>query len=152
MQMTCYHGTDIEGLDHLQPSERGTMGSGVYFTLVADQASAYGDLVYQATVTLNKPWVISIDHESAMAERLNFDSPSVEAVMSLPGGMRLVRDAMTGDGLYGEDLQRIIRERGHDGIVATYPDGCAEVVAFFPDQIQDLQVIAQPVLDISPAW
>ncbi len=152
LQMTCYHGSDVEDLASLNPSPRGTLGGGIYFTLVADEASEYGELVYQATVTLQKPWVIEIDHESDKAVELDFDSPSVEAVLSLPQGMTMLTRAREGDGLYGYELQCAVRAQGYDGIVATYPDGSAEVVAFFPGQVGDLQLFVPAEPRMEPSW
>lgn len=152
LEMTCYHGSEVPGLTRLNPSRRGTLGFGFYFTLNADEAAAYGDHVYEAKVTLKKPWIISVEHDSELAIEMNFDSPSIAAVLSLPGGDRLVKQAKETDGLYGGPLQDLIREAGFDGIVATYPDGCAEVVAYEQRQISDLQVYYAPDIAPAPGW
>lgn len=130
-----YHGTHSR-LTSLVPSESGTLGSGIYFTADAQHAAAYGEQVLCADLALENPWIIDIDYDSDAAMREDFDSPCVEAVLSLPGGRDLLEAARSRESVhYGRELQDCLEQLGYDGIVATYPDGSQELVAFRSGQV-----------------
>lgn len=152
LELWGYHGTYAQGLTSLIPSPRGTLGQGIYFTDKPESAANYGENVYSAKITLHSPWVISIEHESSMSEELDFDSPSIEAMLTLEGGREKVLRSRETDGMYGEDLQQQLQLIGHDGIVATYPDGCMEIVAFDPSQVTDFSVHFECAADRVPEW
>lgn len=147
-----YHGSHVQGLQKLEPSARGTLGQGIYFTDKPEDAANYGEVVYGARITLNSPWVIRIEHESRLSEEMDFDSPCIEAVLSLEGGREMVLKARSSDGMYGENLQQHLQASGYDGILATYPDGCMEIVAFASSQVADLSVLVEPTTDLTPCW
>lgn len=132
-----FHGTSAR-FETFTPSERGTFGPGIYFTGESNQAKTYGNRVVQAEVNLNNPWVVEADYDSEAAQTEDFDSPSIDAVLSLPNGRELLESAKASDGMYGAELQSTLVELGYDGIIATYPDGSQEIVAFAADQITDI--------------
>lgn len=134
--LRVYHGTDAEIATSFAPSARGTFGPGAYFTAVKKEAEVYGENVVEAYVALENPWVVAADYESDSAIEEDFDSPSVDAVLALPNGRDLLDAAKNNDGMYGVALQAQLKRMGHDGIVATYPDGSKEIVAFDPTQIK----------------
>ncbi len=137
--MDCYHGSE-DAIEDFLASERGTLGPGIYFAESARSASAYGDCVTLAQVTLQNPWRIDLDYESQGATNEDFDSPCVEAILSLPGGRQMMNQAKASDGKYDTELQNTLKAIGYDGIVGTYPDGSQEIVAFDTAQIQVLGI------------
>lgn len=140
--ITCFHGSDSE-IEEFIASERGSIGAGIYFAECERSASAYGEQITAASVTLSNPWIIDLDYESERAFEEDFDSPCVDAVLSLPNGREMLESAKAADGKYGKELQDAIKALGHDGIIGTYPDGSQEIVAFSPHQvsIQNTQAI-----------
>ncbi|MCY0916226.1 PLxRFG domain-containing protein [Massilia sp. H27-R4] len=130
-----YHGTDSD-FDAFTPSQRGTFGTGVYFAAARDEADAYGERTVEAYLSLQNPWQIDVEHDSDGSVEEDFDSPSVEAILSLPAGRDLLDEAKNGDGMYGLALQAQLKRLGHDGIIATYSDGSREYVAFSPTQVK----------------
>jgi len=142
-----YHGTDEDFTD-FTPSPGGSFGPGVYFTGADCEASSYGDRVVAMSIELKNPWRVNADYDTDLAEAEDFDSPSVDAVLSLPGGRALLDQAkMTRDGRYCQPLQDLLKRLGHDGIVATYPDGCQEIVAYSSEQLAPAALI----LNLSPS-
>lgn len=139
--MRVFHGADAQHT-LLLASPRGTLGAGVYFAATPKDAAEYGEVVHEVILDLKNPWRIDVQWESEMAHALDLDCPCAEAILSLPGGDRLLENAKAGDGFFGEDLTQTLQSLGFDGIVATYPDQSAEIVSFssvFACQIIDQQ-------------
>ena len=131
-----FHGTDAAVTGHLQPSESGTLGAGIYFTNTRESAAAYGSTILEADIHLQNPWVIRLDLDSPTIQELDWDNPAVDAVLSLPNGKSLVDSAIAGNAFgFGRDLTTTLTEAGYDGIVGTYTDGSKEIVAFRPEQV-----------------
>lgn len=136
--MKVFHGTRVHAarIQALRPSDRGSLGAGIYFANSPESAEAYGDTVLACTVTLKNPWVVGLDYETELAYSLEFDSPGLEAIMALAGGRALIEEAKASDdGMFDGKLTELLKGLGHDGIVGTYPDGSQEVVAFEPRQV-----------------
>ncbi len=136
--LVVFHGTNSENIEAFTPSRHGSFGSGVYMTAERGTASEYGDIVVDGYMSLQNPWAIQVDSESAGSFEEDFDSPAVEAILSLPGGRDLLNEARDGVGLFGGGLQSTLARMGHDGVIATYPDGSTEYVAFDPAQIKSV--------------
>jgi len=129
--ITAYHGSNSANIETLTPSARGSFGPGIYFADTLSSAKAYGPEILKARFILSNPWIVSADYESKLAIEEDFDSPSVDAILSLLGGRALLDDARQTDGLYDERLQALLIEAGYDGIIATYrKDNCKEYVVF----------------------
>lgn len=132
--ITGFHGT-CEDFDHMKGSKRGTFGPGYYFVNSVSSAQAYGERVIEVNVQLDSPWRIHADWESPKALELDLESPCIEAVLSLEGGRALLEKWIAEDDLhYDQRLQNELLKFGYDGIIATYPDGSKEIVAFSADQ------------------
>lgn len=133
--LTLFHGTD-ENFTVFQPSDRGTFGPGIYFVANQDSAEQYGETIVKAHLSLQNPWLINVDYDSDAALAEDFDSPSVEAILSLPNGRELLVAAKNSDGMYDASLQKVLLQLGYDGVIATYGDGSKEYVAFNPEQVK----------------
>lgn len=133
--LTVFHGTE-EAFTVFEPSERGTFGPGIYFTGNQSSAAEYGEHVIQAHLSLKNPWIVKVDYDSDGASSEDFDSPSVEAILSLPHGRALLDAAKNSDGLYDSGLHLVLVELGYDGVIASYGDGSKEFVAFKPEQVK----------------
>lgn len=140
--MIGFHGSDFL-FNTFQISEFGNFGSGVYFTDSMDTAESYGEIIYKCEILLNKPLVIEADWESPFTVTFNFDSPSIEFILSLPDGKDLLESSIKGNGVYGLDVQKRLQRMGFDGIIAVYPDESKEIVCFNLDQIS-IKKIHQP--------
>lgn len=136
IKFTGFHGSTVSGINELTPSKRGAFGSGIYFADTIDTAEQYGENIIEAELTLGNPWIVSADWESPATSDYDLDSPSVDAVLSLPGGESFIYTARSTDGLYDENLTNVIKELGYDSIIATYPDGSKEYISFNPAQIK----------------
>lgn len=122
--------------DAIDPSAAGSLGSGIYFTRVARQSAVYGEHVAVCHVTLRHPWTIDLDYESDLVYALDFDSPGLDAINTLPGGAALIEAArLKPFGHFGSDLTEVLRSLGYDGIVGKYADGSTELVAFDSEQV-----------------
>ena len=99
------------------------------------------ETVIEAYVSLQNPWTVSGEFDSPGAYAEDVDSPIVEAVLALPKG-RAIMDAARKSGAltqfahFGPELQKHLKELGHDGIMSSYSDGSMEIVAFRPEQIK----------------
>lgn len=144
----AYHGSDTADITRFVPSRRGSFGPGIYFTDRAVDAKVYGEYVYVVDVAINNPWVVDADPDSEGSVEEDFDSPCVEAVLALPRGRCMLERARSGYGLYGQELADTLLALGHDGIIATYPDGCQEIIAFAPEQITITRVLS-PTIEAS---
>ncbi|MDQ2077404.1 hypothetical protein [Marinimicrobium sp. ABcell2] len=134
--LMAYHGSD-SAISAFTPSEEGTFGPGIYFVDQAQDATAYGEKVYAAYLNLQNPWVIDADHDSPGAFTEDHDHPGIEAVLALPNGRKLLDHAKDNESLhFGPELLNELQSLGYDGVVATYPDGCKEYVAFEPAQVK----------------
>ncbi len=63
----------------------------------------------------------------------DLDSPAVpliEQIFSIETAIELITRAIETDGYFGVEIQQRLEQLGHDGLVATYPDGSYEVVVF----------------------
>lgn len=147
--LVVFHGTRANFL-RFRPSAMGNLGRGIYFASKKEQAGEYGDRVIQTVLKLENPWVVDLEYDTPAALAAEFDSPSVDAVLSLPGGRALMEQARAGDGMYGPELQALLQARGHDGVIGRYQDGSTEFVVFSPDQVLRLDLaISQQVLNNS---
>lgn len=145
-----YHGTDaLVTTDALVPGPVGNMGPGIYFAGTRDEAQTYGEHVHAAFLRMRNPWRIELENDSASSFSEDFDSPSIDAVLSLPGGRELLEKAKSGTGMYGEELQELLKSMGFDGVIGTHSDGSCEYVVFGADQL--LPVAAANARD-SDAW
>ncbi|UUA75145.1 ADP-ribosyltransferase-containing protein [Cellvibrio sp. QJXJ] len=134
--LPVYHGTDLY-FESFESSAVGTYGAGIYFADTEESAGSYGGSIITAFVRLNNPWVIDVDFESEGAYLEDFDHPAIEAILSLSQGRHLLDSAKArGHTLFDRALQGELISLGHDGVVATYPDGSKELVAFSCDQIE----------------
>lgn len=141
-----YHGT-MDEFDELRPSFSGNFGPGFYFVSAEGEAEAYGERVIPQIIALKNPWRVSAAYDTALAEEEDFDSPSVDAVVSLYGGRQMMERAKnTWNGHYGQTLQDHLLRLGHDGIIATYDDGCQEIVAFDLAQLSPLPTHANRIM------
>lgn len=133
----AYHGTQ-KTFDEFRPSPRGTFGTGIYFTDARSSAEDYdATRVVEVFVNLKNPWMVCAEHDSESSVAENFDCPLIDDVLLLPNGRKLLEIAkITEWGHFGKGLQNELIRLGHDGIVATYADGCQEIVAFRPDQVK----------------
>lgn len=136
--LVVYHGTAAQTVDAFKPSDRGNFGPGAYFAGKRAEAAAYGENVIPVYLSIQNPWLVDADWDSEGAVSEDFDSPSVEAVLDLPNGRDLLEAAKAGDGMYGIALQQQLRRMGHDGVIATYPDGSMEYVPFSPEQVKSV--------------
>lgn len=132
-----FHGTHKE-FDVFKPSPSGTYGPGIYFADTDSSAAEYGATrVVEAFLNLKNPWIVSADYGSEAAQVEEIDSPLVDDLLLLPTGRRLLNIAKINEfGHFGQALQDQLVKLGHDGIVATYPDGSKEIVAFRPEQVK----------------
>lgn len=136
-----FHGTN-KVFSTFKPSQSGSFGMGIYFACSESSAVEYGGRIVQARVMLSNPWDVAADFDAEVIVEEDFDSPATGAVLLLPRGRALLEAAKLHPcGHFGEDLQRHLVELGYDGIVATYPDGCLEVVAFRPDQVEMMDLV-----------
>lgn len=133
-----YHGTNADEISDFLPSERGTLGPGIYFADTIDSALTYGDNLVTATVELRQPWAIALDYESDLAEEEDFDCPVIGPILDLPNGRAIIDQAKASDGHFGSELRDVLEDLGYDGIIGRYPDGSMEVVAFYPSQVEIL--------------
>lgn len=133
--LVVYHGTDAD-FSVFEETFKGNFGSGIYFAGNEDEALAYGEKAVAVYLSIENPWEVNADWDSKLAEEEDFDSPSVDAVLSLPNGRDLLDEAKNGDGMYGSAFRQAVRRLGHDGIIVSYPDGSKEYVAFSPTQIK----------------
>lgn len=136
--MRAFHGTRNTAAvtRGLMGSLTGSLGSGIYLTRDAAQAQAYGHIVLECEIQLLRPWKVDLDYESELAETLEFDSPGLQAIDSLPGGRELNEGArLSEDGMFDGRLTDKLLALGYDGIEGTYPDGSCEIVAFAPTQV-----------------
>lgn len=118
-----------------QMSQEGTWGSGSYWFTSAELAYDFGDNITTAYANIRNPWRVENAWDSALSDEYDFDAPSIDAVLALPGGKTLVNRAIAEDRWFDAELQNHLIGLGYDGIIASNPDGTAEVVAFYPEQI-----------------
>lgn len=121
---------------HLQRCKRGTFGPGIYFYPDRESALVHDGYIQASLIELNNPWLVAADWDSPMARHFDFESPCVEAILELPNGRTMLDKSYSTDGHYGDELLETLTTLGHDGIVATYSDGCQEIAAFHRDQIK----------------
>ena len=140
--LVVYHGTDRD-FSAFRPSRMGTFGPGIYFANATGSAESYGDgsRIIDAYVALQNPWIVSANWDSKLADQLEFDSPLLDELDALPMGRVLIKEAaedseLAGYGYFGQDLQDYLKRLGYDGVIATYPDGSKEIIAFDPTQIK----------------
>lgn len=132
----AYHGTESV-INAFIPTDTGTFGPGIYFADRPEDAAVYGEKVYAVYLNLQNPWVIDVDPDSPGSFAEDHDHPGVEAVLALPNGRQLLDHAKDTESLhFGHSLLYELQELGYDGVVATYPDGCKEYVAFEPTQVK----------------
>ena len=138
--LVLYHGT-TKPFDSFEPSSVGTFGAGIYFC-EAPSANVYaqdeGGLVMPVFLRVRNPYHLQVD--DAVQEAHDLDSPGLPLVLALFEGdeqARLIAQARHRDfGLLTEDVTACLQAMGHDGIVATYPDGCQEWVVFDAAQVK----------------
>lgn len=137
VRLVGYHGSDVDfDLSNMAPTTRGTFGEGYYFTDTKSSASDYGDHVACAQIRLLNPWRIEVDWESLKSHEMDFDHPGIEAILALEGGETLIQEALEGQShQFDGKLTKLVVAKGHDGIIARYPDGSKEIVAFSKLQI-----------------
>lgn len=138
-----FHGSEHK-FEEFKLSEIGTFGQGVYFTNEQKDALVYGVNIYRCSIQLKNPWIINVDPDSDGAFEYDIDHPAVEAILDLKGGERLLIELKnSGKLLFDEKLTWLIKDEGHDGVIATYPDGSMEIVAFDTSALSDMEVIQQ---------
>ncbi|MBG6083117.1 ADP-ribosyltransferase-containing protein [Rubrivivax gelatinosus] len=143
LPMLVFHGTNVQ-FETFEASSKGCFGRGIYFADSRDSAIEYGAIVVRAHVALVNPWEVAADCDGEVNFDEDFDGPAAAAVLALPQGRPLLEQAKKDRcGHFGASLQAHLVAMGHDGIIATYPDGSREVVAFEADQVH--------VVDRSPA-
>ncbi|HCR1517458.1 TPA: hypothetical protein ONA53_001857 [Pseudomonas aeruginosa] len=138
-QKHFYRGTKAR-TTKFQPASRGTFGSGLYFgdQACADEYAGPGGSVWEVKLNMGNPLhcLASLDHD------YDLDSPAVpliEQIFSEETAIELIAWAIETDGYFGVEIQQRLEQLGHDGLVATYPDGSYEVVVFSPAQVQDVR-------------
>ena len=140
--LVVYHGTS-RSFPSFRPSKRGNFGPGIYFAGTADQAENFaygddgGDNIVPVYLAMQNPYRTAADY--AAGEAVDVDSPAVpliEGVFGSDANRAIARLRNSDDGHLGPAVRDRLLEMGHDGIIATYPDGSAEYVAFFPEQIK----------------
>lgn len=145
--LTAFHGTR-QHFDVFQASLRGTFGSGIYLAddFAASQYAGEEGIVLMVEVTLHAPYYYqaNFDHD------LDLDSPAVDLVRTLfprEAAERLLQSAIDTDAGFGTELQLLLEARGFDGLIADYPDGSHEIIAYKSDQV----LIIEPQLTNSPS-
>lgn len=135
--LKVFHGSNHD-FNVFKPSETGTFGSGIYFADSSASANEYGcERLIEAFVNLRNPWIVRADYDSESVEIEEFDCPLISSVLALKDGRALLENAKQAEtGHFDQALQDELLRMGHDGILATYTDGCMEVIAFHPHQIK----------------
>lgn len=137
-----YHGTSRD-LSSFKVSQRGMFGAGIYLASDIDQAENFapsgdnGGAVMPVYVALERPFLTDADYD--VGEAADVESPAVPLIRDVFGnesGRVITRLRNSEHGHLGRSVRDRLLEMGHDGIIATYPDGSAEFVAFFPEQIK----------------
>jgi hypothetical protein len=139
--LLLYHGTDRD-LSSFKVSPRGSFGAGIYLANNPKQAHVFCEgldnaLILPVHVALQRPFHTSADYDAG--DEVDFDSPCVPLLREVYGrhaGAVIHRLRHSETGQPGQALRQRLMEMGHDGIVARYEDGSAEVVAFFPEQVK----------------
>lgn len=146
---SLYHATDKEIIGNLTPSLYGTYGSGIYLgDRVGNVEGIFGNNVISACARITNPWRVKADPDSEGAFAEDFDHPSVEAILALPGGRNILEKARRNGWLdFGPELTAILRQQGYDGIIATWDDDFREIVAFDEHQVRILPLAGLQVND-----
>ncbi|HCF9534029.1 TPA: hypothetical protein NI657_000758 [Pseudomonas aeruginosa] len=138
-QKNFYRGTKAR-TTNFQPASRGIFGSGLYFgdQACADEYAGPGGSVWEVKLNMSNPLhcLASLEHD------YDLDSPAVpliEQIFSIETAIELITRAIETDGYFGVEIQQRLEQLGHDGLVATYPDGSYEVVVFSPAQVLDVR-------------
>ncbi|HCE5820549.1 TPA: hypothetical protein N0H37_006018 [Pseudomonas aeruginosa] len=138
-QKHFYRGTKAR-ITKFHPASRGTFGAGLYFgdQACADEYAGPGGSVWEVKLNMSNPLhcLASLEHD------YDLDSPAVpliEQVFSEETAIELIARAIETDGYFGVEIQQRLEQLGHDGLVATYPDGSYEVVVFSPAQVMDVR-------------
>ncbi|MCG7375324.1 hypothetical protein MHL40_21990 [Pseudomonas luteola] len=133
--LRCFHGT-AANFTVFHPSERGSFGSGIYAAVDEAAAKEYaaGAFLLTLDMRLQNPYRYSASFEHSV----DLDSAAIDLVQTLFSEEQagaLIQAAIATDGYFGEEIQRALKARGYDGIIATYEDGSQEALCFSPEQV-----------------
>lgn len=140
--LVVYHGTP-RTFSVFQPSRAGNFGGGIYLASDLNQAEEFaygddgGDNIMPVFVSMQRPFITEADY--AAGDEADVDSPAVPLIRAIYGkdaNKVIGRIRNSDNGYLRGAVQSRLQEMGHDGIVATYPDGTAEYIAFTPEQIK----------------
>lgn len=133
-----YHGTFVEGLDCLQPSERGLFGAGIYMSSDPVDALLYGDRLAIVRASLARPMIVKADY--SVAEGYDLDSPAGQLILDvmglLEGESLMQRLRHAPDANLDSGFSDLVKDMGHDGLLIDWPDGIRHVLAFDATQVE----------------
>lgn len=137
MHLTLYHGTSGQPFDEFRTTERGTFGSGHYFTSNLHTAFVFAQEADDASIAavkvgLKRPYHIDAREGDVV------DSWGEALVLELFGdrAQALLETAAAGDGLFGQEIEAELRRLGHDGVICRFEDGSLEVNVLDPENIR----------------
>lgn len=151
-----FHGAKCK-FDEFIASETGAQGPGVYLADTAESAQMYGDILMELELELHNPFYFYPTEDSFDAEanpellEQVLDKTELAQVLN-----RMDEVGMSG---YGYEVQKKLRERGHDAIIMVCPwgtpvldgvSGQAVVIAFDPSAIKILNHIERKTLQRRP--
>ena len=132
--LIAYHGT-TRTFEKFHPSGRGSFGQESLARIFAEDQ---GGRVLKCRLHLENPYI----YYATDNYDFDLDSYAVDLVQRLYGpsmARGLIEASRFSDGLFGAEIQTMLKEMGHDGIIVIYRlDGCFEYVAFDPESVEIL--------------
>lgn len=148
--LVVYRGTPA-GAPALASSDRGSFGAGIYFAGDEAQAAQYaagGGEVRQYHLRMGRPYRHAI-REPRIVDV--WGEGLVQDIFPPDMAAQLIEQALRGTlPGFGREIGDRLREMGHDGVVASYPDGTQELVAFDPHQVRAASAPVAPSREVSP--
>jgi hypothetical protein len=141
--LVLYHATtSLDDFNQFVPSERGTLGKGLYFTDDHKLTSLMSEgldngRVIPAYMKLENPY--TFEQDSEMEGEFDFDSPAVSLLVDVFGSRTaryMIENESDEFAYFGDEIAEELKKRGHDGIIMKFEDGDGEYVAFDPTQIK----------------
>lgn len=138
--LVVYHSTTSpDNFSTFTPSNRGTLGKGIYFTSDLELANMMSEIetgrIMPVFVSLKNPYEFTLNEE--MEIEYDFDSAAVPMLVDLLGDRKAKEIIANNDDFYlGSEIQDELLSRGHDGIILTFDNGDKEYLAFNPEQVK----------------